>query len=114
LLDRRRGSENYVPHGGQSATSLTKSSNRVFVAVGLFVVGALILLVRFPPADLAGWIAEALNVTLGVPFLGAAALFAGVAALVRTDSQRRVFMIVSIVAAGVSVVLGVLLIATPA
>ena len=100
--------------GGQSATSLTKSSNRLFSAIGLFVVGALILLVRLPPADLAGWIAEALNVTLGVPFLGAAALFAGSAALMRTDSQRRVFMIVSIVAAGVSVVLGVLLIASPA
>ena len=100
--------------GGQSATSLTKSSNHLFSAIGLFVVGALILLVRVPPADLAGWIAEALNVTLGVPFLGAASLFAGAAALVCTDSQRRVFMIVSIVAAGVSVVLGVLLIATPA
>jgi hypothetical protein len=100
--------------GGQSATLLAKRSDRLFVAVGLFVVGALILFVRLPPSDLAGWMAEALNVTLGVPFLGAAALFAGAAISVRTEGQRRVFMIISIVAAGVSVLLGVLLISTPA
>lgn len=54
--------------------SRTQSGPHPALPISLSVVALLILLLRFPPADLVGWIAGALGTTIGVPVLVAASL----------------------------------------
>ncbi|MBA4247431.1 MAG: hypothetical protein C0444_03940 [Microbacterium sp.] len=46
----------------------------MILPVVLSAIGLCILLVRFPPSDLVGWLASAFATTLGVPVLFASAL----------------------------------------
>jgi Mn2+/Fe2+ NRAMP family transporter len=81
---------------------------RLTAAVVLFSLGVAITCVRFPPADAAGWIARSLNVPLGVPFLIAALLFGSAVWILRMQGARfRLFRRISLVAAVISVVIGI-------
>jgi hypothetical protein len=82
-------------------------------AVALFTLGILITCIRFPPADLTGWIAQTLGIPLGVPFLFTALLFGGAAWILRTPNPRhRVFRVISLIAAVASAITGIFTITT--
>lgn len=88
-------------------------TRQLVAAIALFTFGVLITCVRFPPADLTGWIAHTLGVPLGVPFFVAALLFGGAALILYTSNSRhRVFRVISLIAAIVSAVIGVFTTAT--
>ncbi|RUQ98191.1 hypothetical protein [Labedella endophytica] len=82
-------------------------------AVALFTLGILVTCIRFPPADLTGWIAQTLGIPLGVPFLFTALLFGGAAWILHTpNSRHRVLRVVSLIAAIASAITGVFTIST--
>lgn len=83
--------------------------------VALVAVGLAIALVRFPPADLTGWLARVVGTTLGVPYLLVAVLFGAAAFLLDPrSSAQRTLRVVTFVLAGLAALLGLLLITTPA
>ncbi|RWZ52515.1 hypothetical protein ELQ90_00720 [Labedella phragmitis] len=89
------------------------SSLQLVAAVLLFSLGVAITCVRFPPADAAGWIARSLNAPLGVPFLIAALLFGSVVWILKVHGTRfRLFRRISLIAAVVSVVIGIFMISS--
>jgi hypothetical protein len=84
------------------------SARQLGAALLLFALGVAITCVRFPPADLTGWIAQSASIPLGVPFLLAAALFGGSAWALRGSGSRfRVLRVLSVVAAVACAVTGV-------
>lgn len=76
------------------------------LSVSLFAVAAAILFVRFPPADLSGWIATTLGVTLGVPLLFAAALLLVSAQLNTHRRGLRGFRVVALVLSALTAFIG--------
>jgi multisubunit Na+/H+ antiporter MnhG subunit len=76
------------------------------VSLSLFAAAAAILFVRFPPADLSGWIATTLGVTLGVPLLFAAALLILSAQLNSGRRGLRGFRVVTLALSALTAFIG--------
>jgi hypothetical protein len=94
--------------GHSDAGKQRRSSLQLLAAVLLFSVGVAITCVRFPPADVAGWIARNLDIPLGVPFLVASLLFGSVVRIVNAHETRlRLLRRISLIAAIVSALIGI-------
>jgi hypothetical protein len=96
-----------------SSQTSRRSSPRLLTAIALFVLGLGIVFTRFPPADLTGWIAQSLHVTLGVPYFGVALIFAAAASRLTAIERYRRFRSVIWVCAGCSLAIGLSLVAIP-
>jgi hypothetical protein len=80
-----------------------------FSAIALFI-----LLVRFPPADLVGWIAGTLGTTIGVPVLFSASLLFVSYLMLKRGEYWSALRVALLVLSGASAVLGLFLVfATP-
>lgn len=88
---------------------------RLTSASAMVAAAALLVLLRFPPADLAGWAAVTLGAPLGVPYLLACALCLVSVWLLRESAEGPQRALARIGAAGATVtcIIGVLLICTP-
>jgi len=84
-----------------------------WLAIVLFSAGALILTIRFPPADALGWIAQRLGTTSGVPPLLVAAMFIMAGCMLIGERRMRVLRYISFGLAVYIGLSGVLLITTP-
>jgi len=89
-----------------------ESPSRLAVAMLIVTIALIIMLVRFPPADLTGWLSVTLHIPLGIPYLVAGALLLGATALLRDENGLwpRVLARTCVAGAVASFVIGVLLI----
>ncbi len=79
----------------------------------MFVVASLIATVRFPPADLTGWIAHQLGTPVGVPFVFLAVAYAAVGWMLNGERRLRVLRYISFALAAYFAFGGFLILAVP-
>lgn len=84
---------------------------RLVVAISMVAAATLLVLVRFPPADLAGWVSTALGAPLGVPYLVASSFCLVSMWLSRgtAERSRRTLGRISAVGAAATAIIGILL-----
>ncbi|MEV8240813.1 hypothetical protein AB0O90_11295 [Microbacterium testaceum] len=98
-----------APHRLSVAPPSPVARRAALVVAWLVVVVALtVLLLRFPPADALGALAEAASVSTGVVLLSLAALLFSASLLVGHDGPARGVRRVSLVLGGMTLVLGLL------
>lgn len=108
--------DRYAPESAASNVTPAegvRARSWVFYGV-LILLSSAILFVRFPPADLTGWISATLGVPVGVPYLLVSALLFLAARVIRSGSSKtRKLARITAICAGVMALIGVLTVTTP-